>query len=166
VTVIYGSQTGTAEGLAKKLVKHLKKGNFAPEIHDMAAYDRSRLVKEKNLLVITSTYGDGEPPDTAAELHLWLMSDDAPKLDGVSYSVLALGDSSYPDFCKCGIEFDTRLAALGAKPIHARVDVDVDPDAPFEQWSKAVLGVLSPAGIVIPNGAVGPRNFLSVKSSD
>ncbi len=153
VTVIYGSQTGTAEGLAKKLVKSLKKGNFAPEIHDMAAYDRSRLIKEKNLLVITSTYGDGEPPDSAAELHSWLLSDAAPKLDGVSYSVLALGDSSYPDFCKCGVEFDTRLAALGAKPIHARVDVDVDPDAPFAHWSEAVLAVLSPSGAAISNGA-------------
>ena len=152
VTIVYGSQTGTAEGLAKKLVKTLKKGNFAPEIHDMAAYDRSRLTGEKNLLIITSTYGDGEPPDTAAELHGWLMSDAAPRLDGVSYSVLALGDSSYPDFCKCGIEFDTRLSALGANRIFDRVDVDVDPDAPFATWSNGVLSTLAPAGAAIPAG--------------
>lgn len=156
VTVMFGSQTGTSEGLAKKLVKSLKKGNFAPEIHDMAAYDRSRLPSEQNLLIITSTYGDGEPPDSATELHAWLMSDAAPRLDGVSYSVLALGDSSYPDFCKCGIEFDTRLAALGAKPLHARVDVDVDADEPFEKWSQAILATLSPTGAAIPSGASGP----------
>jgi len=155
VTVMYGSQTGTAEGLAKKLVKTLKKGNFAPEIHDMAAYDRSRLSKEKNLLIITSTYGDGEPPDTATDLHAWLMSDAAPRLEGVSYSVLALGDSSYPDFCKCGIEFDTRLAALGAKNLHARVDVDVDPDEPFAEWSAALLATLSPSGAAIPASSNG-----------
>ncbi len=151
VTIVYGSQTGTAEGLAKKLVKTLKKGNFAPELHDMAAYDRSRLTGEKNLLIITSTYGDGEPPDTAAELHGWLMSDAAPRLEGVSYSVLALGDSSYPDFCKCGIEFDTRLSALGANRIYDRVDVDVDPDAPFTTWSNGVLSTLAPAGAAIPS---------------
>lgn len=144
VTVMYGSQTGTAEGLAKKLVKTLKKGNFAPEIHDMATYDRNRLAKERNLLIITSTYGDGEPPDTATDLHSWLLSDAAPRLEGVSYSVLALGDSSYPDFCKCGIEFDNRLSALGANRIYSRVDVDVDPDSPYAEWSNAVLATLAP----------------------
>ena len=150
VTVIYGSQTGTAEGLAKKLVKTLKKGNFTPEIHDMASYDRTRLATETNLLIITSTYGDGEPPDTAADLHSWLLSDAVPRLDGVAYSVLALGDSSYPDYCKCGIEFDTRLAALGARRIHSRVDVDVDPDTPYAEWSAGVLASLAPSGAGIP----------------
>jgi sulfite reductase (NADPH) flavoprotein alpha-component len=152
VTVVYGSQTGTAEGLAKKLFKTLKKGNFEPEIHDMAAYDRSRLPAERNLLIITSTYGDGEPPDTATDLHSWLMSDAAPRLDGISYSVLALGDSSYPDFCKCGIEFDTRLSALGANRISSRVDVDVDPEKPFATWSAEVLASLSPASASLPAG--------------
>lgn len=146
VTVLYGSQTGTSEGLAKKLLKTLKKGNFSPEVHDMATYDRTKLSTEKNLLIITSTYGDGEPPDAAAELHGWLMGADAPSLAGVSFSVLALGDTSYPDFCKCGIEFDTRLEALGGTRIYPRVDVDVDPDAPFAEWSKGVLTLLAPAG--------------------
>ena len=145
VTVIYGSQTGTAEGLAKKLVKTLKKGNFEPVLHEMGTYENTRLPAEKNLLIITSTYGDGEPPDSAAAFHSWLMSADAPKLEGVSYSVLALGDSSYPDFCKCGIEFDTRLAELGAARIHDRVDVDVDPDEPYRVWSAGVLARLAPS---------------------
>ncbi len=154
VTVLYGSQTGNAEGLAKKLLKTLKKGNFEPEIHDMAVYDRNRLPKEKNLLVISSTYGDGEPPDPAIDFHGWLLSDQAPALEGVSYSVLALGDTSYPDFCKCGIEFDTRLAELGAVRIFPRVDSDVDIDAPFAEWSSAVLAILAPsAAAVASNGA-------------
>lgn len=152
VTVLYGSQTGTSEGLAKKLVKQLKKSNFLPEIHDMSGYDRSRLASEKNVLVITSTYGDGEPPDSAAELHGWLMSDAAPRLEGISYSVLALGDSSYPDFCKCGIEFDSRFAALGARAIHPRVEVDVDPETPYASWSAAVIAALSPGTAAIPAG--------------
>ena len=152
VTVLFGSQTGTSEGLAKKLVKTLKKRNFEPEIHDMATYDRSRLANEQNLLVITSTYGDGEPPDSASELHAWLMGGSAPRLDGVSYSVLALGDSSYPDYCKCGIEFDTRFAELGARRIYERVDVDVDPDVPYARWSAGVIATLSPSGATIPAG--------------
>ena len=144
VTVLFGSQTGTAEGLAKKLVKTLKKGNFEPNIQDMGSYDRELLAKEKNLLVITSTYGDGEPPDTALELHTWLMSDAAPRLEGVNFSVLSLGDSSYPDFCQCGTDFDLRLEALGANRIYPRVDVDVDVDQPYADWSKGVIAVLSP----------------------
>lgn len=145
VTVLFGSQTGTAEGLAKKLVKTLKKGNFEPNLQDMGNYDQEQLSKEKNLLVITSTYGDGEPPDSALEFHTWLMSDAAPRLDGVNFSVLSLGDSSYPDFCQCGTDFDLRFEALGANRIYPRVDVDVDPDQPYADWSKGIIAVLAPA---------------------
>jgi sulfite reductase (NADPH) flavoprotein alpha-component len=153
VTVLFGSQTGTAEGLAKKLVKTLKKGNFEPNFQDMGTYDRERLPLEKNLLVITSTYGDGEPPDSALEFHTWLMSDAPPSLAEVNFSVLSLGDSSYPDFCQCGTEIDGRLGALGANRILARVDVDVDADEPYAEWSKAVIALLAPdAGAVQSNG--------------
>ncbi|MCW1926009.1 flavodoxin domain-containing protein [Luteolibacter arcticus] len=153
VTILWGSQTGNAEGLAKKLVKTLKKGNFEPEVFDMAAYDKGRLPQEKNLLVITSTYGDGEPPDNAAELYNWLLSDAPPRLEGVQFSVLALGDTNYPDFCKCGIDFDTRLAQLGASRLFNRIDSDVDYDDPFKQWSDGIVGLLAPAGAPSSNGA-------------
>ncbi len=149
-TILWGSQTGNAEGLARKLIKRLKKGNFEPESFDMADYDRERLPKEKNLLIITSTYGDGEPPDNAADLYEWILSDEAPQLEGVSYTVLALGDSGYPDFCKCGIDFDERLAALGAKRIVDRVDCDVDFDAEFKQWSEGIIAELAPEVQVMP----------------
>jgi sulfite reductase (NADPH) flavoprotein alpha-component len=153
VTILWGSQTGNAEGLAKKLVKTLKKGNFEPESHDMAAYDRSRLPQEKNLLVITSTYGDGEPPDNAADLHTWLHAASAPRLEGVNFSVLALGDTNYPDFCKCGIEFDTRFEQLGASRLIPRIDSDVDYDPAFKQWTDAILALLASAGSASSNGA-------------
>jgi len=154
VTVLFGSQTGTAEGLAKKLVKTFKKGNFEPNIQDMSTYDRERLPKEKNLLVITSTYGDGEPPDSALEFHTWLMAEDAPRLEGVDFSVLSLGDSSYPDFCQCGTDFDLRLEVLGATRIYPRMDVDVDADEPYAEWSKGVIEILAPdAPAVAANGA-------------
>lgn len=145
VTILYGTQTGTAAGLAKKLSKQLAKNRFEPACFDMADYDRGRLATEKNLLVIVSTYGDGEPPDSAADFHAWLMGGDAPKLDGVRFSVLALGDTGYPDFCQCGIEIDNRLAGLGATRLTDRVDVDVDPDEPYAAWSAAVIAALGPA---------------------
>lgn len=144
VTILFGSQTGNAEGLAKKMLKLLKKGNFEPELFDLAAYDRALLPKVKNLLLITSTYGDGEPPDNAADFRGWLLGDQAPRLESLAYSVLALGDTTYPDFCKCGIEFDLRLEELGAKRLFPRVDSDVDFDVPFAEWSSGVMAVLAP----------------------
>ena len=148
VTVLYGTQTGNAEGLAKKLLKTLKKRHYDACIANMADYDSTKLTQEKNLLVIVSTYGDGEPPDSAIEFHGWLMGDQAPALNDLNYSVLALGDSDYPDFCQCGIEFDNRLAELGATRLSQRIDVDVDPDEPYAQWSAEVLAALSPAGSI------------------
>jgi sulfite reductase (NADPH) flavoprotein alpha-component len=144
VTILFGSQTGNAEGLAKKMLKLLKKGNFEPELFDMAVYDRALLPKVKNLLLITSTYGDGEPPDNAAEFRSWLLGEQAPRLESLAYSVLALGDTTYPDFCKCGIEFDLRLEELGAKRLFPRMDSDVDFDVPFAEWSSGVMTVLAP----------------------
>jgi len=142
VTILVGSQTGNAEGTAKKVAKKMAKMNFDPKVIDMGDYDKAQLAQEKNLLVITSTYGDGEPPDSAAELHGWLLSDEASKLEGVKYSVLALGDREYPDFCQCGIEFDTRFAELGAERIFDRVDCDVDYDDEFKLWSDGVIAAL------------------------
>jgi len=152
VTLLFGSQTGNAESLAKKFIKLLKKSGFEPEIHDLAAYDRSRITKEKNLLVITSTYGDGEPPDNAADFYNWILSDSAPRLDGINFSVLALGDTSYPDFCKCGIDFDTRFESLGATRVFKRIDSDVDTDAPFAEWTAGVMAALAPSIAVAKAG--------------
>ncbi|NNM30810.1 MAG: sulfite reductase subunit alpha, partial [Akkermansiaceae bacterium] len=138
VTILFGSQTGNAEGCAKKMAKVMNGGRFETEVFDMGQYDSSRLPNEKHLLLITSTYGDGEPPDSAADFYDWLHGEGAPKLDGVRYSVLSLGDTEYPDFCKCGIDIDERLAALGAERFHDRVDCDVDYDEPFAAWREGV----------------------------
>lgn len=149
VTVLFGTQTGNAESLAKKLLKTLKKRHYDAVIANMADYDRDQLTNERNLLVIVSTYGDGEPPDNAVEFHNWLLGQDAPTLPELRYSVLALGDSNYPDFCQCGIEIDKRLAELGASRIRERMDVDVDPEEPYAQWSAEVLAALTPAGAAV-----------------
>lgn len=143
-TILYASQTGNAEGLAKKLAKLFKKNHIEASVCDVASYERSKLAQEKNLVVISSTYGDGEPPDSALDFHTWLHADDAPSLSEVRYAVLALGDTSYPDFCKCGIEFDERLATLGAQRLLPRVDCDVDYDTPFASWSQQLIQLLAP----------------------
>ena len=134
VTILWGSQTGNAEGLGKKLGKALAAKGHSPTLRNMADVSTEDLTTSEHVLIITSTYGDGEPPDNAAALHAALHATDAPALSSVNFAVLALGDSSYPDFCKCGHDFHTRLAALGAKPLVPIVESDVDYDEPFAKF--------------------------------
>lgn len=136
VTILWGSQTGNSEALGKKLVKSLATKGHQPTLRDMAELSPGDLTSLENLLIITSTYGDGEPPDNAAALHAALAAPDAPSLAAVNFAVLALGDSNYPEFCKCGHDFHSRLAALGAKPLIPIVESDVDYDEPFAQFTK------------------------------
>ncbi|MDB4409064.1 sulfite reductase subunit alpha [Akkermansiaceae bacterium] len=142
VTILWGSQTGNSEGVAKKLAKAMKAGNYDPQIIDMGQYDKAQLAKEQNILIITSTYGDGEPPDNAADLHEFIMGESVPSLAGVNFSVFALGDSEYPDYCQCAIEFDTQLEKFGAKRIFKRIDCDVDYDEEFKEWKTGVMDAL------------------------
>lgn len=147
VTILYGSQTGTAEGLARQTAKAAKERGLQPSVMELDEIDPHDLASVARLLVVTSTYGDGEMPDNAALFWEALSSDEAPALPDTSFSVLALGDSSYPDFCQAGKDIDIRLEELGATRLHPRVDCDLDFDAPFEAWLDEVLDVLAaPAG--------------------
>lgn len=143
LTILFGSQTGTAEGLAKKLSKEAQGRGFVPQVLGMEQYAKAGLDKCERLLVITSTYGDGDPPDNAATFWQWLSADGAPGLAHMQYSVLALGDTNYEKFCAFGKAVDERLLALGATRASDRVDSDTDYDAPFASWAKAALEKLS-----------------------
>lgn len=122
LTILFGSQTSTAETLAKQTAKAAKKHNLTPTLADLADYDPASLTSESHLLLLTSTYGAGEPPDTA------------PRLENLTYSVLGLGDTSYPDFNQCAIDLDARLAALGATRLAPSIFCDVDYDADATTW--------------------------------
>ena len=121
LTILFGSQTGTAEGLAKRAAKEAGKRGFAAMVLDVAQIDLPKLAGEKNVLLITSTYGEGEPPDNAKALHSAVTSESdvagvpsARSLANLRYSVCALGDSNYVQFCKCGKDFDAFLEKRGA----------------------------------------------------
>ena len=115
LTILFGSQTGTAEALAKRAAKEAGRRQFAATVLDMAQTDLVKLKAEKNVLVIVSTYGEGEPPDSARALHSAITaaakgdSANASILATVRYSVCALGDTNYTQFCQCGKEFDAHL---------------------------------------------------------
>lgn len=138
VTVMYGSQTGNSEGIAGKLVAALTDRGVAAELKDMGSYKPQQLKQEETLCVVVSTHGEGDPPDTAMELHAFLHGKRAPKLENTSFAVLSLGDTSYEHFCKTGRDFDERLAALGGTRLLDRVDCDVDYEDKAEAWIVAL----------------------------
>ncbi|MBL9144074.1 MAG: sulfite reductase subunit alpha [Verrucomicrobiaceae bacterium] len=137
VTILFGTQTGSAEGLAKKLSRDLQSKGFESTVLGMDQYAKADLANCERLLLITSTYGDGDPPDNAVSFWQWL-NGEAPSLSKTQFSVLALGDTNYEKFCAFGKAVDARLEALGAKRIADRVDCDVDYDAGFAAWSAQV----------------------------
>ncbi len=139
LTVLFGSQTGTCETLAKRAAKEAGKQGFAATVLDMAQTDVTRLGAEQNVLVIVSTYGDGEPPDAAKALHAQL-STLGSQLPNLRFSVCALGDTNYAQFCKCGQDFDGFLEKRGATRVAPRVDCDLDYEAKFTGWLGAALG--------------------------
>ncbi|AYK58468.1 assimilatory sulfite reductase (NADPH) flavoprotein subunit [Bacillus subtilis subsp. subtilis] len=146
VTVLYGSQTGNAQGLAENAGKQLEQSGFQVTVSSMSDFKPNQLKKVNNLLIIVSTHGEGEPPDNALSFHEFLHGRRAPKLEDLRFSVLALGDSSYEFFCQTGKEFDQRLEELGGKRISPRVDCDLDYDEPAAEWLEGVLKGLNEAG--------------------
>ncbi|MEH7300826.1 assimilatory sulfite reductase (NADPH) flavoprotein subunit [Neobacillus drentensis] len=143
ITILYGSQTGNARGLAKKTGKTLEEKGFQVTVSSMKDFKTNNLKKVQNLLIIVSTHGEGEPPDSALTFHEFLHSKRAPKLTDLHFSVLALGDSSYEFFCQTGKEFDSRLEELGGTRLYPRFDCDVDYDEPASEWLEGILGSLS-----------------------
>ncbi|AVI66679.1 assimilatory sulfite reductase (NADPH) flavoprotein subunit [Shewanella sp. WE21] len=144
VTILYGSQTGNGRGVAKALADKALAQGYAVNLASMGEYNVRQLKQEAVLLLVVSTHGEGEAPDDAIELHKFLASKRAPKLDNLHYSVLALGDSSYEFFCQTGKDFDARLAALGAKSLLPLIECDVDYEAAAGQWHADVLEAVKP----------------------
>jgi sulfite reductase (NADPH) flavoprotein alpha-component len=141
---LWGTQTGGAESLAKKFGKDAKSRGFEATALGLDACSPADLAHQSRVCIITSTYGEGDMPDNAQAYWDALKSDSAPRLDHLSFSVLALGDRNYTQFCKAGALFDERLAALGAKRIQPRVDCDVDEEALGHKWFADLIKVLAP----------------------
>ncbi|MGI9307289.1 MAG: diflavin oxidoreductase [Gammaproteobacteria bacterium] len=144
-TVLYGTQTGNGKMIAAQLAAAAKSRRLEAEIISMSEYKTARLKKEKFLFAVISTHGEGDPPDGAAEFFAFLHGARAPKLPDLSYSVLALGDSSYEHFCKAGRDLDARLGALGARRLAELAECDLDFERNAEQWSRAAVESLAGA---------------------
>ncbi|MCQ8117132.1 sulfite reductase subunit alpha [Methylomonas rosea] len=147
--ILYGTQTGNSESLANDAANAAKKHGLQPVVKSMDEVEIGQLPQMQYLLIITSTYGEGAMPDNAEMLWEAANSDAAPRLDNVNYSVLALGDTSYDLFCQAGIDWDNKLAALGAKRLFDRVDCDVDFEAPAEKWLSEVIPLMAEGAITV-----------------
>ena len=143
VLILYGTVTGTAESLAYKLAASLRREGFTSGVRDMAQCQPNVLTESNCVLMVVSTYGDGEPPDGAIPFWQAVVHGSGLNLSSVRFSVLALGNTTFDNFCKCGREFDAALERHGATRIYPRVDCDVDYEMAAKHWLDGVRAHLT-----------------------
>jgi sulfite reductase (NADPH) flavoprotein alpha-component len=142
ITLISASQTGNARRVAEQLRDDLLAAKLNVKLVNAGDYKFKQIAQEKLLVVVTSTQGEGEPPEEAVALHKFLFSKKAPKLNGTAFAVFGLGDTSYEFFCQSGKDFDGKLAELGAERLLDRVDTDVEYQAAAAEWRERIVDVL------------------------
>ena len=142
ITLISASQTGNARRVAEALRDDLLAAKLNVKLVNAGDYKFKQIASEKLLVIVTSTQGEGEPPEEAVALHKFLFSKKAPKLNGAAFAVFGLGDTSYEFFSQAGKDFDSKLAELGAERLLDRVDADVEYQAAAQEWRARVVEVL------------------------
>jgi sulfite reductase (NADPH) flavoprotein alpha-component len=143
LVVLYGTESGNAESLADRAGKEAKKRGFQPVVKNMSEISAGDLAKVSDLLVVVSTWGDGEPPESATTFYKELMGAELD-LKNTRFTVCALGDTSYDKFCQTGKDVDARLETLGAKRVSPRQDCDVDYEENYSAWLDAALKAFAP----------------------
>ncbi|MGK2881684.1 MAG: molybdopterin-dependent oxidoreductase [Mycobacterium sp.] len=141
--VLWASQTGNAEDFAARVTERLGDGSQLMNMNDC---DLTQLAAARDVVVVTSTFGDGGPPDNGADFWDRLAATDAPALDGLRYAVLGIGDRSYDNFCGYAKSLDARLSDLGAMSVVQRAECEIYDDEPLESWADTLTEALSPAG--------------------
>jgi sulfite reductase (NADPH) flavoprotein alpha-component len=153
LTVLHGGETGNSASLARAFAAAAADRGLVAQVEDMARYKPRRLREEQDLLLIVSTHGEGDPPQPALDFFEYVEGPKAPRLPGLRYSVLALGDSTYEHFCEAGRRLDRRFEALGATRLADRVECDIDYDETAAQWRAEALALLvaqAGAGCEVP----------------
>lgn len=156
---LYGSQTGSSENLAHSFVQKAKKSGFEANAHAMDEWEKGGFTNAKRVVLITSTYGEGDMPDNAQAFWDHLSAENTAPLAELSYAVLALGDKSYAKFCEAGKLLDARLEKLQAARLVERVDCDVDYEEPADEWFGNLLTVLGASGGMVEDFEVEKPAF-------
>ncbi|MEN1970433.1 assimilatory sulfite reductase (NADPH) flavoprotein subunit [Lentibacillus sp. N15] len=157
ITILFGSETSNGQTLAEELTKKIAGQGFHVTCQALDDFKVKKLKDVQDLLIVTATHGEGDPPDNAISFYEYLYSRKAPKLKDVRFSVLSLGDQSYEFFCQTGKDFDKRLEELGGERLYPRVDCDVDFDEPAAEWIEGVLKKLDEAKEASPAAALTPN---------
>ncbi|MEU4269587.1 bifunctional nitrate reductase/sulfite reductase flavoprotein subunit alpha [Streptomyces sp. NPDC026092] len=157
LVILWASQTGSAEEFAVAAASRLAESGRAAEVLPMADASPARLTPDTDVLLVTSTFGDGDAPDNGAAFWQALSAPDAARLEGVRYAVLAFGDSAYADFCGHGRRLDERFDALGATRLVPRTDCEPDFEEPAEQWLGQVVTALATTAPVVSPAKPAPE---------
>lgn len=143
LTILYGTETGNGAEVARAVAVAADARGLKASLVDMADYKHRQLGQEQDLVIIASTYGEGDPPQPAMGFFEFVEGRKAPKLSDVRFAVLALGDSTYEFYCEAGKRLDRRFEELGASRLIERVDCDVDYDESAAAWSDSILALLT-----------------------
>jgi sulfite reductase (NADPH) flavoprotein alpha-component len=162
-SILFGSQSGNAEALAKRFGREAQKRGYETTVVALEQTSPTALAQEKCALIVTSTWGEGDPPDNAAAFWEKLANENDLKLPNLSYSVLALGDTNYQNFCGFGKAVDRRLEELGAERIFERIDCTVDYDDSATRWQSGVFEALDK--VFQPGGAPQLNGFVNVSGN-
>ena len=154
LTILYATEGGNTEAFAQKLAKVAAKQGFQPKILDMGDIEPAALVDVRDLVVVASTWGEGDPPARAVPFADAFFGNKAPRLEQTRFAVLALGDTAYTEFCAFGRKLDERLAELGAVRMLDRVDCDLDYEVSAEAWSAEALKLFAPADADEPSAEI------------
>ena len=166
LTILFATESGNSEALARRAGRDAARLGFAPRVLDAAEATPADLARTERLLVIASTWGEGEAPARATGFLAAMLADDAPRMEKVNFAVLALGDRAYAQFCATGRILDERLAALGGRRAAPLLECDLDYDAPAAAWLATTLPELrgaeaepSPSVIHVDFGTVDAREY-------
>jgi sulfite reductase (NADPH) flavoprotein alpha-component len=141
IHILFGSQSGNAKNLANVIGESLS-NEFECEVFDMGEIDPEEIHHIKNLVIVTSTYGDGEPPDNASEWMSFIKFADELDLSHLNFAVMGLGDTYYPHFCQAAKDFDQYLTSRGANAMLKRLDCDLYYEEQYPDWVIELKSVL------------------------
>lgn len=142
IHILFGSQSGNAQNLAHVIGDALNADGFEAEVFDMGEVNPDDMLTLKTIIIVTSTYGDGEPPDNASEWMSFLKFEEELKLPELHYAVIGLGDTYYPHFCQAGKDFDHYLSKRDAHAMLKRLDCDLYYEEQYPDWLNELKGVL------------------------